>query len=179
MGIRRLSSLSRYDYLWRGRAFIACIGRLYIRLDDMSRLLANAQRTAAATHRIFEILDRVPSVSEPEKPIHPGRVAGRIEIRDITFRYGTRQVIHNVNLTVEPGEMIGLVGPSGAGKVLSSTWFAVSMTSRAEPSWSMATTFVLTRSTSIAATSGSCSKSPFSFWFDCRQHRLWKTWSDT
>jgi ATP-binding cassette subfamily B protein len=97
-------------------AFIACIGRLYIRLDDMSRLLANAQRTAAATHRIFEILDRVPSVSEPEKPIHPGRVAGRIEIRDITFRYGTRQVIHNVNLTVEPGEMIGLVGPSGAGK---------------------------------------------------------------
>lgn len=97
-------------------AFIACIGRLYIRLDDMSRLLANAQRTAAATHRIFEILDRVPSVSEPEKPIHPGRVAGRIEIRDITFRYGTRQVIHNVNLSVEPGEMIGLVGPSGAGK---------------------------------------------------------------
>ncbi len=97
-------------------AFITCIGRLYIRLDSMSRLLAHAQRTSAATHRIFEILDRVPSVSEPENPIRPGRVNGKIEIQDITFRYGTRQVIHNVNLTIEPGEMIGLVGPSGAGK---------------------------------------------------------------
>ncbi len=96
--------------------FASTISRLYTRLDDMSRLLANAQRTAAATHRIFEILDRVPSVSEPIKPIHPGRVRGHITIDNVTFRYGTRQVIHDVRLTVEPGEMIGLVGPSGAGK---------------------------------------------------------------
>jgi|694.fasta_scaffold07079_9 ATP-binding cassette subfamily B protein len=96
--------------------FIMWVSRLYLRLDDMSRLLANAQRTAAATHRIFEILDRVPSVAEPTKPVHPGRLHGRIEIRKITFSYGSRQVIHDVDLTIEPGEMIGLVGPSGAGK---------------------------------------------------------------
>jgi ATP-binding cassette subfamily B protein len=96
--------------------FIMWISRLYLRLDDMSRLLANAQRTAAATHRIFEILDRVPSVAETKQPVQPGRLQGKIEIRNITFRYGSRQVIHDVNLTVEPGEMIGLVGPSGAGK---------------------------------------------------------------
>jgi ATP-binding cassette subfamily B protein len=96
--------------------FIMWVSRLYLRLDDMSRLLANAQRTAAATHRIFEILDRVPSVAEAREPVSPGRVRGKIEIRNITFRYGSRQVIHNVNLTIEPGEMIGLVGPSGAGK---------------------------------------------------------------
>jgi len=96
--------------------FLISIGRLYMRLDDMSRLLANAQRTAAATYRIFEILDRVPSVSEPQKPIHPGRLNGRVTLNDLTFRYGSRQVIHNVNLNIEPGEMIGLVGPSGAGK---------------------------------------------------------------
>jgi ATP-binding cassette, subfamily B, bacterial len=96
--------------------FLFSIGRLYIRLDDMSRLLANAQRTAAATYRIFEILDRVPSVSEPQKPVQPGRVQGRITLNDLTFRYGSRQVIHNVSLDIAPGEMIGLVGPSGAGK---------------------------------------------------------------
>lgn len=96
--------------------FVLSIGRLYGRLDDMSRLLANAQRTAAATHRIFEILDRVPSVSEPQKPVHPGRVSGRVTLKDLTFRYGARQVIHNVSLDIQPGEMIGLVGPSGAGK---------------------------------------------------------------
>ena len=96
--------------------FVNRIGALYSRLDDMSRLLANAQRTAAATNRIFEILDRVPSVSEPQKPVHPGRVQGRITLNDLTFRYGSRQVIHNVSLDIQPGEMIGLVGPSGAGK---------------------------------------------------------------
>ncbi|MFN9347914.1 MAG: ABC transporter ATP-binding protein, partial [Planctomycetota bacterium] len=96
--------------------FLMWVSRLYLRLDDMSRLLANAQRTAAATHRIFEILDRVPSVAEPIDPVHPRRLQGRIEIQKITFSYGARQVIHDVNLTIEPGEMIGLVGPSGAGK---------------------------------------------------------------
>lgn len=96
--------------------FLMWVSRLYLRLDDMSRLLANAQRTAAATHRIFEILDRVPSVAEPLDPVHPNRLQGRIEIQKITFSYGARQVIHDVNLSIEPGEMIGLVGPSGAGK---------------------------------------------------------------
>jgi ATP-binding cassette subfamily B protein len=96
--------------------FLMWVSRLYLRLDDMSRLLANAQRTAAATHRIFEILDRVPSVAEPLAPVHPGRVQGRIDLEKVTFSYGSRQVIHDVNLSIQPGEMIGLVGPSGAGK---------------------------------------------------------------
>ncbi|MDX1948497.1 MAG: ABC transporter transmembrane domain-containing protein [Pirellulaceae bacterium] len=98
------------------QAFLVYIGRFYVRFDSMSRMLAATQRAAAAAHRVFEILDRVPSVAEPKEPVHPGRVEGKIEIRDVTFQYGTRQVIKGVSLTVEPGEMIGLVGPSGAGK---------------------------------------------------------------
>lgn len=97
-------------------AFTAYIGRFYVRLESMSRMIASTQRAAAATHRIFEVLDRVPSVPEPVNPVHPGRVEGRIEIKDISFQYGARRVIHNVSLAIEPGEMIGLVGPSGAGK---------------------------------------------------------------
>jgi ATP-binding cassette subfamily B protein len=97
-------------------AFVAFIGRLYTRLESMSRMLANTQRAAAATHRIFEILDRVPTVAEPVRPVHPGRLAGKIELRNVSFKYGSRQVLRDLNLTIEPGEMIGLVGPSGAGK---------------------------------------------------------------
>jgi ATP-binding cassette subfamily B protein len=82
----------------------------------MSRMLASTQRAAAATHRIFEILDLVPTVPEPASPVHPGRVTGRIELRDVSFKYGSRRILHNLNLSIEPGEMIGLVGPSGAGK---------------------------------------------------------------
>ncbi len=96
--------------------FITYIGRLYARLDSMSRMLAATQRAAASTHRIFEILDRVPSVAEPVRPVHPGRLKGEIELRNLSFRYGPRQVLHRLNLNIQPGEMIGLVGPSGSGK---------------------------------------------------------------
>lgn len=96
--------------------FIGYMRPLYIRLDSMSRMLPATQRAGAATHRIFEILDRVPSVAEPTKPVHPGRIEGRLEFRNASFNYGNRQVIKDVNLTIQPGEMIGLVGPSGAGK---------------------------------------------------------------
>jgi ATP-binding cassette subfamily B protein len=97
-------------------AFVAYIGRLYLRLDSMSRMLASTQRAAASTHRIFEILDRVPSVAEPVRAVHPGRVQGQIELRDVSFQYGNRRVIRGIDLAIQPGEMIGLVGPSGAGK---------------------------------------------------------------
>jgi ATP-binding cassette subfamily B protein len=96
--------------------FTAYMGRLYVRLESMSRFVASTQRAAAATHRIFEILDRRASVAEPVKPVHPGRLKGKIELRNVSFKYGNRTVIRDVNLAIEPGEMIGLVGPSGAGK---------------------------------------------------------------
>ena len=96
--------------------FLAYIGRFYTRLESMSRMVQAVQRTAASTQRIFEIRDRVPSVAESVDPIHPDRLEGRIELRRVNFRYGNRQVIHDLNLMVEPGEMIGLVGASGAGK---------------------------------------------------------------
>jgi ATP-binding cassette subfamily B protein len=97
-------------------AYIQYMKPLYIRLDSMSRMLPATQRAGAATHRIFEILDRVPSVAEPVKPVHPGRIAGRLELHKVSFNYGSRSVIRDVSLKIEPGEMIGLVGPSGAGK---------------------------------------------------------------
>jgi ATP-binding cassette subfamily B protein len=97
-------------------AFVQYINKFYGRLDSMSRMLAATERTAAATHRIFEILDRNPSVAEAVKPVHPDRVKGRIELKGVRFAYGPREVIKGIDLTIEPGEMIGLVGPSGAGK---------------------------------------------------------------
>ena len=96
--------------------FVAYIARFYIRLESMSRMFSATQRAAVSAQRIFEILDRVPSVPEPEHPVHPGQLVGKIELRDISFRHGSRPVIERLNLTIEPKEMIGLVGPSGAGK---------------------------------------------------------------
>ncbi len=97
-------------------AFLAYIARFYVRLESMSRMLTATQRAGAATHRIFEILDRVPSVPDPVRPVHPGRVRGQIEFRGVAFKYGTRSVLRGIDLAIAPGEMIGLVGPSGSGK---------------------------------------------------------------
>jgi ATP-binding cassette subfamily B protein len=95
---------------------VQVVGRIYTRLDSMSRMLAQTQRAAAATNRIFEILDRVPSVPEPINPVHPGQIEGKIELRGAAFKYGARQILSDLNLTIEPGELIGLVGHSGSGK---------------------------------------------------------------
>ena len=97
-------------------AFLAYISRFYNRLDSMSRMLAAVQRAGASTQRIFEILDRVPSVAEAANPVRPRRLRGEIEFRNVGFYYGSRPVLEDVNLTIQPGEMIGLVGPSGSGK---------------------------------------------------------------
>ena len=67
-------------------ACIAYITRFYGKMEDIILMFAAVQRTAAAAHRIFEILDRVPSVPEPTQPIPIGRAEGRIELKDIRFQ---------------------------------------------------------------------------------------------
>ncbi|WP_265947852.1 ABC transporter ATP-binding protein [Dechloromonas sp. A34] len=97
-------------------AFLAYISRFYGRLDSMSRIVSVTQKAAAGAKRIFDILDHVSSVPEPTNPVHLGKVEGRLELRQASFRYGTRAVTRDVDLMIEPGEMIGLVGHSGSGK---------------------------------------------------------------
>jgi ATP-binding cassette subfamily B protein len=96
--------------------FLAYITRFYGRLESMSKMFASTERAANSARRLFEILDRVPSVAEPVHPQPIPRLRGEIEFRGVNFKYGTRQVIFDFNLHVRPGEMIGLVGHSGAGK---------------------------------------------------------------
>lgn len=97
-------------------AFLAYISRFYTRLDSMSRIVSVTQKAASGAKRIFDILDHVSSVPEPTKPVHLDKVSGQIEIRNAGFRYGNRAVIKGINLSIAPGEMIGLVGHSGSGK---------------------------------------------------------------
>jgi len=97
-------------------AFIAYIGRFYTRLDSMSRIVSVTQKAAAGAKRIFDILDHVSNVPEPVDPQPLTAVVGRIEMKGLGFRYGSRAVIRNLDLDIRPGEMIGLVGHSGSGK---------------------------------------------------------------
>ena len=97
-------------------AFIAYIGRFYTRLDSMSRIVSVTQKAAAGAKRIFDILDHVSNVPEPAQPLKITGMQGRIDLRGVGFRYGSRSVIRGLDLAIRPGEMIGLVGHSGSGK---------------------------------------------------------------
>lgn len=97
-------------------AFLAYISRFYIRLDSMSRIVSLTQKAAAGAKRIFDILDHVSSVPDSPNPVKIDKVEGRIELRNVGFRYGNRAVTKGINLNIAPGEMIGLVGHSGSGK---------------------------------------------------------------
>lgn len=97
-------------------ASIAYISRFYGRLDSMSRIVSVTQKSASAAKRIFDILDHVSSVPEPTQPVPIKKMQGSIELRDVGFRYGNRAVNRGINLSIAPGEMIGLVGHSGSGK---------------------------------------------------------------
>jgi ATP-binding cassette, subfamily B, bacterial len=97
-------------------AFLAYISRFYTRLDSMSRIVSHTQKAAAGAKRIFDILEHNSSVPDTANPVSLKQITGRIELRSVGFRYGNRAVIKSMNLAIEPGEMIGLVGHSGSGK---------------------------------------------------------------
>ena len=97
-------------------AFIAYISRFYSRVESMSRMLTATQRASAAAQRLFEILDRVPSVLDPKDPVPIGDMRGEIQFERVSFRYGSRLVLDDVSFTVAPGQMIGVVGHTGSGK---------------------------------------------------------------
>ena len=97
-------------------AVVLLCKEFYGKLEMMSRIVNASQRAGASAQRIFEILDRVSSVPEPAKPVPADKLRGELEFRNVGFRYGNRKVIRDFSLKIEAGEMIGLVGHTGAGK---------------------------------------------------------------
>ena len=75
------------------------------------------QRAIASGNRLFEVLDREPRIASPPdaEPLPEGK--GRVELRDVTLSYdGATEALEEVDLTVEPGQTVALVGPTGSGK---------------------------------------------------------------
>ncbi|MEA3399637.1 MAG: ABC transporter transmembrane domain-containing protein [Armatimonadota bacterium] len=97
--------------------FLTLVGMFYQPLRFMSMLLNWASRSLAAAERVFEVLDTAPEVDEAEDAVPMPDIQGRVEFRDVTFGYEPhRPVLKGISYEVAPGEMIGLVGHSGAGK---------------------------------------------------------------
>ncbi len=97
--------------------FIGYMGRLYGPMQIVTRMWDWTARSLAAAERVFEVMDAQMEEPEPDSTIRLPQVQGRVKFNNVTFGYDkNRPVLHNIDLEVEPGEMIGLVGHSGAGK---------------------------------------------------------------
>jgi len=96
-------------------------------LGALGDLWADFMRAAGAAERVFEVLDRVPTIPSSGGEV-PDSVTGRIEIEKVEFAYPTRPdapVLRGLDLRIEPGQVVAVVGSSGAGKSTISEIIAV------------------------------------------------------
>lgn len=99
-------------------SFTLYIDRFFTPIREMTQQYTNMQRATVAAERIFEILDWPQEVADAPDAIDLDRIRGEIEFRDVRFGYAMNdiEVIKGLNLHIQPGEHVAIVGTTGAGK---------------------------------------------------------------
>ncbi len=96
--------------------FISYVGSVYKPLKSLSKLGRVSAKGSAAAERVHAILGERPQITDRFGAYALPAAVGRIEFRDVHFSYGREKVLDGINLTIEPGETVALVGPTGTGK---------------------------------------------------------------
>jgi ATP-binding cassette subfamily B protein len=97
--------------------FFLYLRRLYSPMRRVGKSANKYQLAKSSAERVFGLLGREPTVTEPDDSSELGRVDGEVTFEDVTFGYGAREpVIRGVSLDVPAGATVGLAGPTGAGK---------------------------------------------------------------
>jgi subfamily B ATP-binding cassette protein MsbA len=96
--------------------FVIALVMMYQPIKAVVRVQSDLQRARAATGRVFELLATKSNLVDPPHP-QPLKAAGSaIHFDNVSFRYADKLVLRNIQLRVEPGQMLALVGRSGSGK---------------------------------------------------------------
>ncbi len=97
--------------------FMSFATMLVQRLEQVSGFINSVFMVAPRLQEFFDVLDTTPAVRDAPNAIDPGRLEGEVAFDDVSFSYdGKRPAIADLNLRAKPGEVIALVGPTGAGK---------------------------------------------------------------
>jgi ATP-binding cassette, subfamily B, multidrug efflux pump len=98
-------------------AFFGYARSFFNAVSQLSSLYADTQSALAGGERVFALIDTESDVSDAPDAHELTAVEGRVEFRDVCFAYGTGpQVLHSIDLAIEPGTTLAIVGSTGAGK---------------------------------------------------------------
>ncbi len=98
-------------------AFLAYVTRFFQPIQELSQLYTTLQAAMAGGEHVLNLLDTVPDIQDQPGAVEMPPILGQVELSDVSFSYrGETRVLHDVNLTVEAGQTVALVGPTGAGK---------------------------------------------------------------
>lgn len=98
-------------------AFLVYATNLANPIKRLSRIYGNVQKAMAAAERVFSVLDEEIEIKEKDNATELKAVIGKVDFKAVTFKYNENEVIlKDINLAVKAGQMVAIVGPSGAGK---------------------------------------------------------------
>lgn len=99
-------------------AFLSYVTRFFQPVQELSRLYTTMQSAMAGGEQVMKLLNTEPDIADKPNAVSMPVITGKIELKDINFRYRpeTPLVLKDVNLSIQPGQAIALVGPTGAGK---------------------------------------------------------------
>jgi len=97
--------------------FTSYLSMLYEPIRGLAQINDTIQRSLAAAERIFEILDEEPQIKDAENAVEMGPIRGYVEFDHVWFSYQDgEEVLRDICIKAEPGQIVALVGKSGAGK---------------------------------------------------------------
>ncbi len=96
--------------------FVTYAQQLYDPLQNLSAAIGMRKDAHGRLKRVFEVIDDHADIENTDKGDVLTKVRGQLNFRNITFSYGDKTVLDGVNLDIKPGEKVGFIGPSGAGK---------------------------------------------------------------
>jgi ATP-binding cassette subfamily B protein len=99
-------------------AFVLYITVVFGPIQQLSNVFAIFQRSSASVQKFRELTETPVTVAEPDRPVVPVDLAGRLELRNVRFRYplGADDAVRDVNLEIPPGQTVAIVGATGGGK---------------------------------------------------------------
>ncbi|MFI6212556.1 ABC transporter ATP-binding protein [Nocardia brasiliensis] len=97
-------------------AYLLYLNEFYGPLDELAQVFNSYQSAAAALEKISGVLEEEPSVSEPAEPVSLTKATGAVRMDRVSFGYGEREVLPEFSLDIPAGQVVALVGATGAGK---------------------------------------------------------------